>query len=101
MRACTSANLSPVCEQKHHLPEKNSGTGDVNLPSFTAGQPAALPVTITSLLQASLTSDAERIHGYALSVAQDRKNEQFNKKCSEMGIHFMPLALATFGGRLK
>ena len=47
MKACSSANLSPVCEQKH-LPENNSRPGDVYLPSFIAGQPAALDVTITS-----------------------------------------------------
>ena len=39
MTACSSANLSPVWEQKHLLPEKNSKPGDVYLPSFTAGQP--------------------------------------------------------------
>ena len=99
MTAGTSANISPVCEQKSHLPEKISGTGDVYLPSSKAGRPAALHVTITSLLQASLTSGAERMHGYALSIAEERKIEQYYRKCSEMSIHVMPLALETVGGR--
>ena len=34
MTACSSANFSPVCEQKHFLPENNSRPGDVYLPSF-------------------------------------------------------------------
>ena len=41
MTACSSANLSPVSEQKHLLPENNSRPVDVYLPSFIAGQPAA------------------------------------------------------------
>ena len=58
MTACSSANLCLVFEQKHLLPENNSKPGDVDLPSFIAGQPAALDVTITSQLLASLISDA-------------------------------------------
>ena len=29
MAACSSAKLSPVCEEKHLLPENNSRPGDV------------------------------------------------------------------------
>ena len=72
MTACSSANLSPVCEQKHLLPENNSRPGDVYLTSFIAGQPAALDVTITSPLQASLISDAARTCGFALTLAEDK-----------------------------
>ena len=50
MTACSSANLSPVFLQKYLLPVNNSRPGDVYLPSFVAGQPAALDVTITSPL---------------------------------------------------
>ena len=97
MTACSSANLSPLCEQKH-LPENNSRPGDVYWPSFIAGQPAALDVTITSPLQASLISDAARTCGFALTLAEDRKIGHYYQKCSDMGIHFIPLALETFGG---
>ena len=97
MTASSSANLSPVCEQKHLLPENNSRPGDVYLPSFIAGQPAALDVTITSPQQASLISDAARTCGFALTLAEDRKIGHYYQKCSDMGIHFIPLALETFG----
>ena len=97
MAACSSANLSPVCEQKH-LPGNNSKPGDVYLPNFIAGQPAALHVTLTSPLQASLLSDAARTCGFALTLATDRKIGHYCQKCSDMGIHFMPLALEVFGG---
>ena len=97
MTACSSANLSPVSEQKH-LPENNSRPVDVYLPSFIAGQPAALDVTITSPLQASLISDAARTCGFALTLAEDRNIGHYYQKCSDMGIHFKTFALETFGG---
>ena len=76
-----------------------SRPGDVYLSSFIAGQPAALDITITSPLQASLISDEVRTYGFALTLAQDRKIGQYYQKCSDMGIqHFTPLALETFGG---
>ena len=101
MTACSSANLSPVFQQKYLLPENNSRPGDVYLPSFIAGQPEALDVTITSPLQACLISDAARTCGFALTLAEDKKIGQYYQKCSDMGIHFIPLALETFGGLSK
>ena len=101
MAACSSANFSPDCEQKHLLPENNSKSGDVYLPSFLAGQPGALNVTITFPLQASLISDAAITCGFALNLANDRKIGHYYQKCSNMGIHLIPLALETFGGLSK
>ena len=72
METCSSANLSPVCEKKHLLPEDNSRPGNVYLPSFIAGQPAALDVTITSPLQASVISNPARTCDFALTLAEDR-----------------------------
>ena len=68
------------------------------LPSFIAGQPAALDVTITSTLQARLISDAARTRGFALTLVEDRKVGHYYQKCSDMGIHFVPLTLETFCG---
>ena len=82
--------------QKHLLPENNSRPGDLYLPSFIAGQPAALDVTIRSPLQVSLISDASRTCGFALTLAKDIKIAHYYLKCSDMGI--IPLALETFGG---
>ena len=62
------------------------------------GQPAAIDVTITSPLQASLISDAAMKCGFALTLAEDRKIGHYYQKCSDMGIHFITLALETFGG---
>ena len=98
MAACLSANRSPVSEQEHLLPENNSRPGDVYLHSFIAGQPAALDVTITSPLQASFISDVSRTFDFIVALAEERKIRHNYQKCSEMCIHFIPLALETFGG---
>ena len=61
-------------------------------------QQAALDVTVTSPLQSSLIINASEKSGFALSAAEDRKYEQYAQKCNEKEIHFIPLALETFGG---
>ena len=66
-------------------------------PSFIAGQPADIDVTITSPLQASLISDAARTCGFNLTLAKDRNIGHYYQKCSDMGFHLMPLALETGG----
>ena len=50
MAACSSANLSPVCEQKIvlHKTNQDQATGNVYLSSFVAGHPAALDVSTAS-----------------------------------------------------
>ena len=58
--ACSAANLSPICEQKNLRPETNSRPGGVFLLCWSAAQPAALDVTITSPLQPSIISNALR-----------------------------------------
>ena len=85
MAACSSANLYSVCEKKHLLPENNSRPVDVYLPSFIAGQPAALDVTITCPLQASFISEAARTCGFAPTLTEDGKIGHYNQKCSYMG----------------
>ena len=50
--------LSPICEQKSLLPDNNLRPGDSFLPVWNAGQPAALEITVTSLLQSSLNINA-------------------------------------------
>ena len=99
IRTVTSKYIFPLYMSKSIFCRKTkSRPGDVYLPSFIAGQPAALDITITSPLQASLISDAVRGCGFALTLAEDRKIGQFYQKCSDMGIpHFTPLALETFG----
>ena len=96
--ACSIANLAPVCEQKNLIPDNNSRPEDVYLPSWSAGQPSALDVTITSPLQPNLFSDAARRCRFALTNAEKRKYEQYAQKYATICIQFVPLAFESFGG---
>ena len=96
--ACSGALFSPISEQKSLLPDSNSRPGDILLPVWNNGLPAALDVTVTSPLQSSLIKNASEKSGLALSAAEDRKYEQYAQNCSEVGIQLIPLAFETFGG---
>ena len=96
--ACSGALLSHISEQKSLLPDNNSRPGDIFLPVWNNGLPAALDVTVTSPLQSSLIINASEKSGFALSAAEDRKYEQYAQNCSEVGIQFIPLAFETFAG---
>ena len=80
-----------MCEKKSSA-EKQFQRRQRVFARFIAGQPAALDVTITSPQQASLISDAARTCGFTVTLAEDRKIEHSYQKCSDMGIHFIPLA---------
>ena len=96
--ACSAANLSPVCEQKNLIPETNSRPGDVYLPYWSAGQTAALDITITSPLQPSIISNTASKSGFALRAAEDRKLEQYPQQCVNIGVQYIPMAFESFGG---
>ena len=95
--ACSAASLSPVCEQKNLISETNSRSGDVYLPSWSAGHPAALDVIIASPLQPSVISIAAR-SGFALRAAEDRNFRQYSQYCARIGVQFILMAFEPFGG---
>ena len=74
--ACSGALLSPISEQKNLLPDNNSRPGNIYLPVWNAGQPAALDVTFISPLQSSLIINSSEMSCFALSAAEDMKYEQ-------------------------
>ena len=96
--ACSGALFSPIFEQKSLPPDDNSRLGNIFLPLWHAGKPAALDVTVTSPLQSSLIINASEKSGFALSAAEDGNYEQYAQNCSEVGVQFIPLAFETFGG---
>ena len=96
--ACSAANLSPVFEQRKLIPETDSRPGDVYLTCWSAGQPAAMDVNITSPLQPSIISNAAMKSGFALRAAEDRKFEQYSQHCANIEIQFIPKAFESFGG---
>ena len=97
--ATTAASLAPIKEQRNLIPGERSKPGDIFVPTWSAGRPAAFDVTVTSPLQLSLLSRAAETPGASLEVAEDRKFSKHEKNCEEQGISFFPLAVETLGGR--
>ena len=93
-----SASLAPRKEQKDLIPGSRSKPGDIFIPSWKSGKPAAFDVTVTSSLQASVIVHAAETSGYALKQAEEKKFSKHNQGCEDQGITFIPLAVETLGG---
>ena len=68
------------------------------LPTGLLGsQLAAFDLTVTSLLNSSIVSEAGVTAGSAAKVAECRKHDMNDPKCSELGWKCTPLAVETYG----
>ena len=91
--------MLPVCEQKNLLPDNNSRPIDIYLHGWVSGHhPAALNLTATTRLQASLISEAAGKCATALVAIEDRKFKQYAEKCADRGIRLISSAFESFGG---
>ena len=77
--ACSAANLSPVIEKRNLIAGNGSRPGDIFLPSWKSGRPAALDVTVASPLQPNIINHAAEKSGYAIEAAEERKYAQHEK----------------------
>ena len=96
--ACSSANLSPVVEKNILVPESQSRPGDIFVPTWKAGKPAAFDVTVTSSLQSNSLTNAATKAGYALDAADERKYCIHDDNCAKMGITFVHFPIEVLGG---
>ena len=80
--SAAKAALSPVLE-KANLTSSRSCPGDIYLPCWSRGRPAALDMTVISSLQSSTLQSAGNIAGHVLE---------------EAGISFVPLSVEALGG---
>ena len=96
--ACSSANLSLVVEERNLIPESQSRPGDIFIPTWKAGKPAAFDVTVSSSLQSNSLTNAATKAGYALDAADERKYCFHDDNCAKMGITFVPFAIEVLGG---
>ena len=95
--ACSSPNLSPVV-RKNLIPESQSRPGDIFVPTWEAGIPAAFDVTGTSTLQSNSLTNAATKAGYSLDAADERKYCLHDDNCAKMGSHLFPLQLKSLAG---
>ena len=96
--ACRSAGLSPVLEAKGLSDTSHRRPGDVFIPNWKHGSPAAVDVTLTCPLQSTVINRAAEEVGYACKLAEERKFAASAQLCEQSGIDFIPLAMETSGG---
>ena len=87
----------PSHRKRNLFAGNSSRPGDIFLPSWKSGCPAALDVTVTSSLQPNIINHAAEKSGYAIEAAEERKNAQHENSRSEHGILFVPLAVESGG----
>ena len=96
--ACRSAGLSPVLEAKGLSESSRRRPGDIFIPNWAHGSPAAVDVTVTCPLQSTLINRAAKEVGYACKLAEERKLPASVELCQQSGFEMVPLALETSGG---
>ena len=87
MECCRRANVSAQVKVGSGFghDKRNTRPADVLVPNWSLGKPAAFYLTITSLLNPSILSEAGVTAGSAASVAECRKHVLNDLKCSELG----------------
>ena len=70
-------------------------TADLFLPSYSVGKSAALDVTVVSPLIIENLGVAGVLD--VVSKAEDEKHELYDPKCKDLGWHFIPLAVDSYG----
>jgi hypothetical protein len=95
--ACSQSHFNPKKEVNHLLPESSARPGDIFIPVWNRGRPAALDITVSSTMQTNLLKHASMKAGYVAEQAELRKDTKSFEKAKEAGIEFIPLALESFG----
>jgi hypothetical protein len=72
-----------------------SRPADLFLPSYSLGKAAALDVTVVSPLTVENLSVAGVLD--VVLKAEDEKHEHYDQKCKDLGWHFIPLAVNSYG----
>ena len=92
-----AASLSPILETGHIIPGSQRRPGDITIPNWARGRPAAIDVTITSPLQQTTISGAAVEVGVAAHRREQAKDDQALGPCEASGVDFLPVAVETFG----
>ena len=92
-----AAALSPILEMGHTIPNSQRRPGDITLPNWLRGRPAAIDVTVTSPLQNSTVTGAAIETGVAARRREQAKDDANVEACESTGSDFLPVAVETFG----
>ena len=77
--------------------DSQSRPADVLVPNWDLGKPAAFDLSVTSTLQSSALLEASVTAGSAALLAENRKHNNSDKKCDELGWACIPLVVAVAG----
>ena len=93
-RACLGPRLEMGCGAGS---DSQSRPADVLVPNWDLGKPAAFDLSVTSTLQSSALLEASVTAGSAALLAENRKHNNSDKKCDELGWACIPLVVETYG----
>eukprot|EP00731_Ephydatia_muelleri_P021879 Em0014g470a len=74
-----------------------SPSSDVLVPNWDLGKPAAFDLSVTSTLQSSALLETSVTAGSAALLTENRKHNNSDKKCDELGWACIPLVVETYG----
>ncbi|KAL5508849.1 hypothetical protein EMCRGX_G004105 [Ephydatia muelleri] len=77
--------------------DSQSRPADVLVPNWDLGKLAAFDLSVTSTLQSSALLEASVTAGSAALLAENRKHNNSDKKCDELGWACIPLVVETYG----
>eukprot|EP00731_Ephydatia_muelleri_P004824 Em0002g1000a len=99
VEVCRRAHIGVQVEVGNNLTPSHSKTrpADILIPNWVMGRTAALDVSVTSplnpqtLLEAGVTATA------AALTTEERKHDENDPKCSELGWVFIPVVVESYG----
>ena len=92
------AGLGPVREPDGLLPGSDDRPADLLIPHWSGGKDTALDFTVVNPLQGALVGRVAVEGGSGVDHAHMVKVRKHEQRCAAEGIHFLPVAVDTFGG---
>ena len=99
-------NIAEACvkvEAGSNLTKDHSHTrpADILVPNWSLGKPAALDLSVTSLLNSNVLLEVGLAAGQAARATEQRKHDENDAKCKELGWVIVVEAYATSSNRTK
>ena len=96
----SQAALSPQLEKQYIHPGTEMKPADLFIPTWSAGKPLALDISVVSLTQShlSLYNHTETEKLCAAHWREEQKNTKYLEAHHSQNILFIPMAVETFGG---
>ena len=96
---CRRAHLSVKVEAGSNLSKDHSHTrpADILVPNWSLGKPAAFDLSVTSPLNSNILLEAGFGAGQAARATEERKHEENDAKCKELGWVCFPMVVEAYG----